>query len=277
MSRHLAPASDPLTIVIQHEGNGDEEHGQAAEQTARPANAQPVVHSGSKERKRCPERGTHEVVTRVDGRDVARIRVSKVAEHGHEEQKGAHGEEGGANNGHDPVDRGARRPPEPEEADRYQKGAEEGGREAQLRPDVAGLVELRLCVGVRVPEEGAHDDEGSDEDAEEGEALAAKIETVDAAKDDGERFEPAVHQGIDQRYVHVEGEADGLAEAQGERSDKSHHDGFLARHAFGVELGLTFQLVVAGKLAKAAGPAIKNVCRARLRNFHNLVSSHITE
>ena len=130
-----------------------------------------MIHGVCEERKGRPERTPHQVVTRKDRGDVFRVGVAEVAEHGDEEHVGAHGEEGAPDDGHDPVDRRARRPAEPEEADGDEEGADEGGLEADFGLDAALGVELRFDVAVVVDEEGDEDDEDADEDAEEGETL----------------------------------------------------------------------------------------------------------
>ena len=264
VSSHLASPPDPLAIVIQHERDGDEQNRQEAEQTARPADSELVVHRCSEQRKCRTEGRPHEVVSGVHRGHVFWIRVAQVGEDGHEEEECAHGEEGAADDGHDPVDRAPRGPAEPEQADRDEERAEKCRRQSQFGPDVTIFVELWLDVLVCIPKERGHDDESPDEDAEECEALDAEVEAVDSDEDDREGLEPAVQQGIYQRQIKVEGEADWLGEAEGEWSNKCHHEGFVGRHTLGVELWLTFQLVVAGELTQAAGAAVENVCGAGL-------------
>ena len=130
--------------------------------------------------------------------------------------------------------RAPRGPAEPEKANRYQERAEECRRQSQFGPDISIFVELRLGVFVCVPEERRHDDESPDEDAEECEAFCAEVEAVDSAEDDWEGLEPAIQKGVYQRQIKVEGEADWLGEAQGEWSNKCHHESFVGRHTLGV-------------------------------------------
>ena len=63
-------------------------------------------------------------------------------------------EETTANDGHDPVHTSASGPAEPEQAQRDEEGADEGGGETVLGLDLAVLVELRFHVFMDVPEEG---------------------------------------------------------------------------------------------------------------------------
>ncbi len=92
-------------------------------------------------------------------------------------------------------------PAEPEEADWDEKGANERGLQADLGADVTVLIHLWLDVLVVEVEEGAHDDDGAEEDADEGEALGAEGEVVDLDEDDGEGFEPEVEEAVDEADV----------------------------------------------------------------------------
>ena len=223
MRGHLTRPPDPFPVEIQYKWNGYKRYAQEPQQTARPINTQFVIHGVGEERKRRPERTPHQVVARVHGRDVLRVRVTEVGQHGHEEQEGAHAEEGAADDGHDPVDGRAGRPAEPEEADGDEEGADEGGLEADFGAEEAPLVELRFDVSVVVEEEGDHDDEGAQEDAEEGQAFGPEGEVVDFDEDDGEALEPEVEESVDEGQVEVQEEADGLREREGERPDENHH------------------------------------------------------
>ena len=222
MRSHLARPPDPAAVKIQRERNGDKGHTQEAQQATRPRHAQTVIHGVCEEREGGPEGTPHEVVAGVDGGEVFGVGVAEVAEDGHEEQEGAHAEEGAADDGHDPVERGAGGPAEPEEADGDEEGADEGGLEADFGPEEPPVVELRFDVSVVVEEEGDHDDEGADEDAEEGEALGPEREVVDVNEDDGEALEPEIEQSVDQGDVEVQEEADGLGEGEGEGPDENH-------------------------------------------------------
>ncbi len=222
MSRHLARAPDPLSVKVQHEGNGYKGNTQEPQQATRPIHPQFMIHGIRKERECRPDRTPHQVVARVHRGDVFRVGVAEVREHGHEEQERAHAEEGAADDGHDPVDRGARGPAEPEEADGDEEAADEGGLEADFGAEETLFVELRLNVFVVVEEEGEHDDEGADEDPEEGEAFGAEREVIDFDEDDGEALEPEVEESVDEREVHVQKEADRFREREGERPDEDH-------------------------------------------------------
>ena len=222
MSGHLARPPDPAAIEIQRKRNGDEGNAQEAQQTARPRDAQPVIHGVCEKGKGGPEGTPHQVVAGEHRGDVFGIGVAEVAEHGHEEQEGAHAEEGAADDGHDPVDRRAGGPAEPEEADGDEEGADEGGLEADFGPEEPALVELRFHVSVVEEEEGDHDDDGSDEDADEGETLGPEREVVDVDEDDGEALEPEIEQSVDQGEVDVQEEADRLGKGEGEGPHEDH-------------------------------------------------------
>ena len=222
MRSHLTRAPNPPPIIIQHKRNRQKRHAQKPQQATRPRDPQLVVHGVCEKRKRRPNRTPHQVVARIHRGDVFRVRVTEVREHGHEEQKGTHAEEGATDDGHDPVDRGARGPAEPEEADGDEEGADEGGLEADFGAEEPLLVELRFDVFVVVEEEGDHDDEGPDEDAEEGETFGPEREIVYPDEDYREAFEPEVEQSVDERQVEVQKKADGLCESEGEGPDEDH-------------------------------------------------------
>ena len=101
------------------------------------------------------------------------------------------------------MDRRARRPAEPEEANGQEEGAEHRGLQTDLGPEFAVLVEFGLDEFVAVVEEWGDDDEGAEENAEEGEAFEALGEMVDLAEDDGERFEPKVEQTVNEGDVEI--------------------------------------------------------------------------
>ena len=222
MCSHLTHPPDPPPIIIQHKRNRHKRHAQKPQQATRPRDPQLVIHGVCKKRKRRPDRTPHQVVARKHRGDVFRVCVPEVRKHGHEEQESAHAEEGATNDRHYPVDRGAGGPPEPEEADGDEEGADEGGLEAEFGAEEPLLVELRFDVFVVVEEEGDHDDEGSDEDAEEGETLGSEREIVYPDEDYREAFEPEVEQSVDERRIEVQEEADGLCESEGEGPDEDH-------------------------------------------------------
>ena len=84
------------------------------------------------------------------------------------------------------MDRRARCPAEPEQADGNEEGADHGGLQADFGSEFTVLVELGLDEFVAVVEEGYQDNDGTDEDAEECEAFETLGEVVDLAEDDGE-------------------------------------------------------------------------------------------
>lgn len=103
------------------------------------------------------------------------------------------------------------------------------------------------------------DDEGADEEAEEGEAFEARGEVVDGAEDDGEGLEPEVEEAVGEGDVEVEREADGFLDGEGEGPDEDHEQDVLRGHAFGFELGLAFDVGVAGDGADVGSAAVEDV------------------
>ena len=108
------------------------------------------------------------------------------------------------------MDRRARRPAEPKQADGQKERADHGGLQTNLGSEFAVVVELGLDELVAVVEKGHHEGEGTDEDAEEGEPFEALGEVIDMAKDNGEGLEPEVEETVGERNVEVEDEADGF-------------------------------------------------------------------
>ena len=147
------------------------------------------------------------------------------------------------------MDRRARRPAEPEQADGNEEGANHSGLQADFGSEFAVLVELGLDEFVAVVEEGYQDDEGSEEDAEECKAFEALGEVVDLGEDDGEGLEPEVEETVDEGDVKVECKADRFLQGEGEGPDEDHEEDFLCGHAFGFEFWLAFDISVAGSLA----------------------------
>lgn len=120
------------TDLEQEKGNGNESNGDEPERRARPANAQLLVHGGREQREASAKGRAEEVVAGQHTRRVLRVRVRKVIKDRVEEQEGADGEPGRADDGDDPMDIGPRRPSEPEETQRDAKGADEGRRQTPL-------------------------------------------------------------------------------------------------------------------------------------------------
>lgn len=157
------------------------------------------------------------------------------------------------------MNRRARRPAEPEQADGDEERADHGGLQTNLGPEFAVLVELGLDELVAVVEKGNHDDEGTDEDAEEGEPFEALGEVIDLAKDDGEGLEPEVEETVGERDVEVEYEADGFFQGKGEGPDEDHEQDFLRGHALGFEFWLAFDINITGSLANVKSSAVDDV------------------
>ena len=157
------------------------------------------------------------------------------------------------------MDRRARRPAEPEEADGQEEGAQHRGLQTDLGAEFSVLVEFGLDEFIAVVEEWWDDDEGAEEDAEEGEAFETLGEMVDLAEDDGERFEPEVEQAVDEGDVEIKCEANGFFYREGKWPDEDHKKNFLRGHAFGFELGLAFDLVVASSFADVDSPTVEDV------------------
>ena len=157
------------------------------------------------------------------------------------------------------MNRRARRPAEPEQADGKEERADHSGLQTKLGSEFAILVELGLDEFVAVVEKGYHDNNGTDEDAEEGEAFEALREVVDLAKDDREGLEPKVEQTVGEGDVEIESEANGFLHSEGEGPDEDHEKNLLRGHAFGFELWLAFDVNVAGSLANVDSAAIDDV------------------
>lgn len=127
-----------------------------------------VVEQGGREKgESSTEAGPHQIVTRQHAGRILRVCVRQVIEHGVEEQNGADGEPGAADNGHDPVDtieqffyqlsiantgRGRcggflprpRTPPEPKQADWNTETSYASGRKSLLRLYLTVHIELLL-------------------------------------------------------------------------------------------------------------------------------------
>ena len=156
-----------LAVLVQEKRYRNERDRQEAQQRTRPGDAKLSIHGGREKRERGTEARAHEIVAGEHARGVVGVRVSQVVQDRVEEQEGADGEPRGADDGHDPVHGFAGRPAEPEQADWYAEGADEGWREAFFGLEFAFGVELGFDVFVHVPEERGEDDERADQNAEE--------------------------------------------------------------------------------------------------------------
>ena len=110
------------THPIQHKRNRYERDTQEPQRRTRPPNPQVLIHGRSEKREPGAKGAPHEVVPRQHAGRILRVRIGEVIEDGLEEEEGADGEEARANDGHDPVDARARRPAEPEQANRDAAG-----------------------------------------------------------------------------------------------------------------------------------------------------------
>ena len=119
----------PATHAIKHEWDWNESDTQKSQSRTRPRDSKIFIHSSREQWESRTERTSHEIVARKHTCRIFWVGVREVIEHGVEEEEGPEGEEGGADDGHDPREMGARvgGPAEPEEADGDAEGADEGG------------------------------------------------------------------------------------------------------------------------------------------------------
>ena len=129
MSFRCDQKGKPATHFIKHKWNRNERNTQESQRRTRPRHAKVVIHSIREQRKSRTERTSHEIVASKHTSRILGVGVREIVEHRVEEEKGPEGEEGGADDGHDPGEMGAcvGGPAEPEEADGNAEGADEGG------------------------------------------------------------------------------------------------------------------------------------------------------
>ena len=178
-TRREGKRAEDGTYLVQKEGDGYKHNGQKAQQAARSADADLVVHCRCEEGEFCKgkkggvsnafvgfgwlwnnsvggrpmgrtsAKGTaHEIISGEHRGCVVGIRIAEVVEDGVEQQERADREPSGADDGHDPMDVGARRPAEPEQADGDAEAADKGGGEAEFGFELAVRVEVRFGVVV---------------------------------------------------------------------------------------------------------------------------------
>ena len=118
----------PATHPIKHKWNRNECNTQESQRRTRPRHAKVVIHSCRKQWKSRAERASHKIVARKHTSRIFWVCVGEIVEHGVKEEEGSEGEEGGADDGHDPGEMGTRMggPAEPEETDRDAEGADKG-------------------------------------------------------------------------------------------------------------------------------------------------------
>lgn len=133
-----------------------------------------------------------------------RIAHGHVDEDALEDDKGAAGVDGDADDGDDPMDGRVGRPGEDEEADDGAEDADQSGHEAVfLRAHAVGE-DVRDEVEVEVGDVGGDAEDAGDEDAEEDDARLADAEAVHGAVDEGEDFEEGVVDCVDDGGVDVD-------------------------------------------------------------------------
>ena len=150
-------------------------------------------------------------------------------------------------------------PSEPEETYGDEQRADDGDGHAFLWLELTLVVILGFLYVIQVREEGGHDDERADEEAEERQAEELLAPVVDTEKDNGEGLEPDVEEGVDEADVDVEREHDRLlkVERKGAHEDV---DGKVARgHGSRGNLGGGHDRGVARGLAQTARAAVEDV------------------
>lgn len=105
------------------------QHGQ---QKRRPLIPQAIIHRIPKQRKARREHASRETVRGQRARGVSGIGVDEEGEDAHVDEEHAGAENRTADYGHDPVHGGVGGPAEPEETDGYERGANDGGGEAEF-------------------------------------------------------------------------------------------------------------------------------------------------
>ena len=131
--------------------------------------------------------------------------------------------------------------------------------QTDLGSEFAVLVELGLKELVAVVEKWWDNDQGTEENAQEGEAFETLGEMVDLAEDNGKRLEPKVEQTVNEGDVEIKGEADWFFHRHGKWPHEDHKEDFLRGHAFGFDLGLALDLVVASSFADMDSPTVEDV------------------
>ena len=115
----------------------------------------------------------------------------------YEKEDRSNAKEARANDGHDPMHTGPRRQSEPKETDRNEKGANDCDRHTLLRFELPLVIVLGFLHVVQVGEEGRHDDQRSNENAEERQAEELLPPMVDTNEKDREGLKSDVEKGID--------------------------------------------------------------------------------
>lgn len=219
-------------------------------------------HSSREQRKSCTKRAPHQIIPRIHASDVRWIRIPQITQHSHEQQKGADREERTPNNRHDPMHTRSSRPTKPKQTHRYKKTPHHRRNKPQLRVQLPILIELRLQIPMRPPEERRHDDKSPNQDPQERQPLRPQTKPVDPHEHDGKRLEPDVQQAVHERDVHVQEEDDGLAEAEREGPDEHHGHDLAAAHVLRFDFGLALQVGVVGGFAHALRPPVEDVAAA---------------
>ena len=171
------------------------------------------------------EARAHQVAHEDDARErrgrVDLVAIDDVVEDAEDNDVNAGAEDGGGEDGHDPRYGGVARPAKPEEGEGQQEGAREG------HPH-AGLGAAFAVVGGRTSEvvaflEGVEEggEEGTEGEAEEGEAPFAGGEAVAGwAEDEREGLVEEVDDAVDEAVVDGGAEGDGLGKEEAEGAAK---------------------------------------------------------
>ena len=156
-------------------------------------------------------------------------------------------------------------PTEHEEADGDAESADKCDRKSCLRLKVTFLVELWFHPPAVVDEENGDGQEGAGKDSAVRNPSQTKAEVVNPFEGERDGLQPEVQQGVHKGNVHIENEDDGLGEGEREGANERHHHSLAGCHLPRIDLWLTFDLSMLGKVfTEALCAAVQDVGRARL-------------
>lgn len=139
LSSPRTPEPNLLTEIEEDKRNRHEHDSQETQETGSPLIVQRLIHLGRKQGKARTDKIAHEDNARERRSRVRLVAVDDVVEDAQDHDIDAGAEEGGPDDGHDPVDAGVAGPSEPEEADWDEERAEAGHPHARLGHALAAV------------------------------------------------------------------------------------------------------------------------------------------
>ena len=251
-----------MTVVIQPNDPGDTSDRQASQQSNTSTHAKIDEQRSRKQDSSSRESGSGKVVSCKQTCGVLRIRQRNVDEQALQHQEDANRVDRNTDRGCNPRNaiRLVPRPREDEEPDGCKGRGVDGRNESLFWGWEPVLDDLWVRDPIQVGPVGWDGDEDGHQDAQEHQSQLSQIKAVAGfAVDDGEDFEEAVVDPINQSDIHAREEYGRISNVDLERAPEITDDDFTNSEFRLVNLRLRLEVLVAGHLPQACCATQKNV------------------